>query len=560
VTMVSQSSRRSRASVAQVLASLSLLLFALRAEAAPPTGYYDTVNTSNAALLRSTLHQVIDDHTRFPYTASGTDTWDILEAAQQDPSNASNIIDVYKNASYPKVGGGTGLYNREHVWPKSYGFPDDVASNYPYTDCHLLHLSDSSYNGARGVAPYGTCSASCSVLPTVATGGVGGGTGPYPDDDNWYIGAGGSGGLLGRWEVWTGRRGDLARALLYADVRYEGGTHGVTGAAEPDLILTDDESLIVASSTSSNASIAYMGMLSVLLQWHQQDPVDDFERNRNEVVYGHQGNRNPFVDHPEWVALLFGSGVPACVGPSDCDDGSFCNGVENCAAGQCTAGTNPCSLPLICSEAQDACVPGASTSTVWINEFHYDNSGTDTGEFVEVAGTAGSDLSGWRLIGYSGADGALYATIPLSGVIPNQQGCTGTLSFGFVGLQNGAPDGIALVDANNQLVEFISYEGLFTVSTGPAAGYTSVDVGRAETGSTPIGQSLQLSGTGASRVDFTWMAPPTQTPGSPNQSQTFDACAPPQPVPALGGYGWLLGLALPAMACAGMSRKQRLRA
>jgi hypothetical protein len=89
------------------------------------------------------------------------------------------------------------------------------------------------------------------------------------------------------------------------DVRYEGGNHGSTGAAEPNLILTDDENLIDASNTGQNETVAYMGMLTVLLQWHAEDPVDDFERNGHEVVYGYQGNRNPFIDHPEWVECVF---------------------------------------------------------------------------------------------------------------------------------------------------------------------------------------------------------------------------------------------------------------
>ncbi len=97
----------------------------------------------------------------------------------------------------------------------------------------------------------------------------------------------------------------MARALLYMDVRYAGGTHGVTGYAEPDLILTDSLAQIEASNTGANLSVAYMGLLSVVLQWHLDDPVDAKELARNDAVYAYQGNRNPFIDHPEWVACLF---------------------------------------------------------------------------------------------------------------------------------------------------------------------------------------------------------------------------------------------------------------
>jgi len=83
--------------------------------------------------------------------------------------------------------------------------------------------------------------------------------------------------------------------------------HGITGYPEPNLQLTDDSTLI----QPVNNGDAYMGLLSVLLQWHQQDPVDNIERTRNDVVFSFQGNRNPFVDHPEWVACLYQNNCPA---------------------------------------------------------------------------------------------------------------------------------------------------------------------------------------------------------------------------------------------------------
>ena len=73
--------------------------------AAIPTGYYDSVDISSAAALHDSLHEIIDDHQRFPYTSSATDTWDILESADEDPNNPSKIIGIYKNESYTKAGG-----------------------------------------------------------------------------------------------------------------------------------------------------------------------------------------------------------------------------------------------------------------------------------------------------------------------------------------------------------------------------------------------------------------------------------------------------------------------
>ncbi|MCG8404944.1 MAG: endonuclease [Phycisphaerales bacterium] len=274
----------------------------------PPPGYYDSVDATDASTLRATLHNVIDDHTRFPYTSSSTDTWNILELAQQDPNNSSNIIDVYRNRSYAKIGGGVGPYNREHSWPKSYGFPDNTSGNYPYTDCYQLFLCDSGYNNLRGNKPFRICNGGCTERVTDATNGQGGGSGSYPGNSNWTSGSS----TQGTWETWAGRRGDIARAQFYLDVRYEGGTHGITGVSEPNLILTDNGALIDASSTGSNESVAYMGMLSVLLQWHEEDPVDDWERNRNDRVSSFQGNRNPFIDHPEWVGCIFSGNCDAC--------------------------------------------------------------------------------------------------------------------------------------------------------------------------------------------------------------------------------------------------------
>ncbi|MCZ6655107.1 MAG: endonuclease, partial [Planctomycetota bacterium] len=270
-----------------------LLCLPLVSFADPPDGYYDSVDATNSTTLRTTLNAVIDDHQRFPYTSGSTDTWDILNLADEDPNDAGNILDVYRNASYPKISGGTRDYNREHTWPKSYGFPDNTSDNYPYTDCHMLHLCDGGYNSSRSNNPYRDCHAGCSERTTLVNNGQGGGRGEYPGNSNWRTGSGST----GTWETWIGRRGDVARALFYADVRYEG------GAPEPDLILTDDNSLIV--TTGTNADVAYMGILSVLLQWHTEDPVDDAELNRNDVVFSFQDNRNPFIDHPEWVACLF---------------------------------------------------------------------------------------------------------------------------------------------------------------------------------------------------------------------------------------------------------------
>ena len=141
-----------------------------------PPGYYASVDASSAAALRATLHDVIDDHTIYPYTASSTDTWDILEWADEDPANSSRIVDVYLNESYAKQGGGNSFYNREHTWPKSYGFPDGSSSG-PYTDCHSLRLVNDTYNSLRSNKPFDDCNAGCDEETTLVTNGTARGSG-----------------------------------------------------------------------------------------------------------------------------------------------------------------------------------------------------------------------------------------------------------------------------------------------------------------------------------------------------------------------------------------------
>ncbi|NVJ61611.1 MAG: endonuclease [Gammaproteobacteria bacterium] len=264
-----------------------------------PEGYYDSVNTSSPQALRESLHKIIDNHQWFPYTSSSTDTWDILEQADQDPLDSGKILDIYRNRSVTKQGGGNNFYNREHTWPKSYGFADNDNGivNHAYTDTHHLFLSDSSYNSERSNKPFDNCVVSCVEYPTDLYNGIGG----TEMQSNYSSGDF----TFGTWEIWSPRKGDIARAIFYMAIRYEGGFHETEGLPEPDLRLTDDRNLMDQNRSNNNLPIAYMGIASVLYQWHQDDPVDDKERQRNDVVYSFQNNRNPFIDHPEYVACVF---------------------------------------------------------------------------------------------------------------------------------------------------------------------------------------------------------------------------------------------------------------
>lgn len=165
-----------------------------------------------------------------------------------------------------------------------------------------------------------------------------------------------------------------------------------------------------------------------------------------------------------------------------------------------------------------------SEASLFINEFHYDNAGMDVNEGVELAGTAGTDLSGYQLLLYNGSNGSIYSDILLSGVIDNEHNGYGA-SFFAASLQNG-PDGIALADPDGNVLQFISYEGTFVATEGAAEGMTSVDIGLFEASDSKPNASLQLAGVGPD--SFFWVHDIASS-GQLNAGQTFGAQV---PVPA----------------------------
>jgi DNA/RNA endonuclease G (NUC1)/PKD repeat protein len=167
----------------------------------------------------------------------------------------------------------------------------------------------------------------------------------------------------------------------------------------------------------------------------------------------------------------------------------------------------------------DAPPPPPALPATRFSELHYDNFGTDTGEAIEVEGPAGTALTGWSIVLYNGNGGVAYNTAPLSGTIPDLCNGRGVVVVNYPqdGIQNGSPDGFALIDAQGAVVEFLSYEGTFSATDGPAAGRTSVDIGVLES-SPPVGQSLQRDTLG------NWSGPITSTIGGCNNG-------PPPPPP-----------------------------
>ena len=122
-------------------------------------------------------------------------------------------------------------------------------------------------------------------------------------------------------------------------------------------------------------------------------------------------------------------------------------------------------LPMQSSGAAPAFFDNPTT-TVFINEIHYDNASTDVGEAIEIAGPAGTDLTGWSLVRYNGSGGAVYTTPAanpagsdvLNGTIPDLGGGFGVVVVNYLpnGIQNGNPDGVALVDDDGSVVQFVA--------------------------------------------------------------------------------------------------------
>ncbi len=242
----------------------------------PIADYYSSVNTTlNGQAFKTELHNLIKGHTAFPYSSSSTDVWDILMDAYEDPANSSNVILIYTGRSQAKTynsstaGSDPNAWNREHVFAQSRGgFSVNNASDNPgvATDAHNLAPEDASVNSDRGNKDFD----------------IGGS--PHPEAIGSFMDA-------DSFEPRDAVKGDIARILFYMDVRYEG----------------DNGELQLELQDGVNTTVGTIGKLSTLLLWHQQDPPDAFEIARNNRIYNYQGNKNPFIDHPEWVSKIYGS-------------------------------------------------------------------------------------------------------------------------------------------------------------------------------------------------------------------------------------------------------------
>lgn len=234
-----------------------------------PAGYYTNAEGLSGDALKSALNDIIDGHTERTYDQAKYD----LRVTDEDPNNSDNVICLYTGWSYAKSAWNSGSegWNREHVWSKSHG---DFGTTPPAgTDLHHLRPADISVNSTKNNRDfdYGT--------EAVIDGS--GETGCYYATDVW--------------EPRDSEKGDVARMIFYMATRYEGEN------GEVDLELVD----YVYSDEGTKQP--FYGKLSTLLEWHSLDPVDAWEINRNNIIYtDYQHNRNPYIDHPEYVDLIWG--------------------------------------------------------------------------------------------------------------------------------------------------------------------------------------------------------------------------------------------------------------
>ncbi|RYB92520.1 ribonuclease [Nocardioides glacieisoli] len=223
--------------------------------------YYAPAVGKSGTALRTALHDIIDGHTKLSYD----EVWTALKDTDQDPNNTANVIELYTGRSISKSsnGGSTGNWNREHVWAQSRG--GFTTSAGPGTDLHHIRPEDVTVNSVRGNKDFdngGTAVSGCTDCWT---------------DSNSF-------------EPRDAVKGDVARMLLYMAIRYEGG---------------DGFNNLEMSSTVGTSS-TLIGDLETLLAWNAADPVNTFEMRRNDRIHAQwQGNRNPFIDHPEWAAAIW---------------------------------------------------------------------------------------------------------------------------------------------------------------------------------------------------------------------------------------------------------------
>ena len=255
------------------------LLAAQSLFAAEPVGYYNSAVGMSDEALMTALRDIIRDHKEVSYSSG------LLSAFRKvDTDSEGYIIDIYSNCRYKPNDNGSSAshvgegYNREHSFPRSW-FGGEVAPMN--TDVFHVYPTDIKVNSQRANYPYGVCDSGTRLTygTYVAKGKLGASTYPgysgtvFEPDDEY--------------------KGDLARTYFYMATCYKFELPSWPGSPQLDYRTNGYK----AFSTWT---------INMLMEWTRMDPVSEKEIKRNEGIYGIQGNRNPFIDHPELAEYIWG--------------------------------------------------------------------------------------------------------------------------------------------------------------------------------------------------------------------------------------------------------------
>lgn len=268
---------------------LLALLYSFAIAAQPPAAYYTTANGLEGAALKTALYDIIKNHTIKSYDY----LWTAFQTTDKQPNG--KVWDMYSNCGFTFVTQQCGnysnecdCYNREHSFPQSW-----FSSGSPMVS-DLFHIvpTDGKVNGMRSNYPFGT------VASPTYTSGNGSKLGPCS-----YSGYSGT-----VFEPIDAYKGDFARNYFYMATRYENVIAGwYANSTEADAVLQNNSFPVFET-----------WFLNLLGEWHTNDPVSQKEIDRNNAVYAIQNNRNPFIDHPEYVYQVWGVGAaPSLPEPSN---------------------------------------------------------------------------------------------------------------------------------------------------------------------------------------------------------------------------------------------------
>lgn len=226
-----------------------------------PEGYYKRVNLNDdPEVIKETLGQIISaNYVKHSYKENNT----VLKYTDPDPKGSGKAICIYSGRALE-----SGAWNKEHVWAKSHGFPNE--SYEPYCDAHHLRPSTTKINSTRSNKDFGE-------VPNATPDAYGNKT----NNDLFEP----------RDEV----KGDIARMMFYMETRYGSNTKY-------------NLKLVNSQTTSASDLNGRFGNLETLIKWHYDDPVSKEEIYRNNVIFdNYQHNRNPYIDHPEYVDYVYPS-------------------------------------------------------------------------------------------------------------------------------------------------------------------------------------------------------------------------------------------------------------